>query len=49
MNFVSNKHNQWCKIKFLGVRNIVDALEIPFKELEIFMDWIPLFRHKYHN
>lgn len=49
MNFVSRHHNQWCKIKFLCVWGTVDAFELPFKELVFFVDWIPLFRHKYHN
>jgi len=47
--FVSRHHNQWCKIKFLGVWDTVDALGLPFKELDFFVDWIPFFRHKYHN
>jgi uncharacterized protein (DUF2235 family) len=48
-DFVSRHHNQWCKIKFLGVWDTVDALGLPFKKLDFFVDWIPLFRHKYHN
>ena len=48
-DFVSRHHNQWCKIKFLGVWDTVDALGVPFKKLDFFVDWIPLFRHKYHN
>ena len=48
-DFVSRHHNQWCKIKFLGVWDTVDALGLPFKELNFIVDWIPFFRHKYHN
>jgi len=48
-DFISRHHNQWCKIKFLGVWDTVDALGLPFKKLDFFVDWIPLFRHKYHN
>ena len=46
---LSRHHNQWCKIKFLGVWDTVAALGLPFKMLDFFADWIPLFRHKYHN
>ena len=49
MDFVSNHPNQHCQIKFLGVWDTVDALGLPFKELNFFVDWIPFFRHKYHN
>ena len=48
-DFVSRHHNQWCKIKFLGVWDTVAALGLPFKELDFIVDWIPSFRHKYHN
>ena len=48
-DFLSRHHNQWCKIKFLGVWDTVDALGLPFKELNFIVDWIPFFRHKYHN
>ena len=48
-DFVSKHHNQWCKIKFLGVWDTVAALGLPFKELNFIVDWIPSFRHKYHN
>jgi uncharacterized protein (DUF2235 family) len=48
-DFVKKHHNQWCKIKFLGVWDTVDALGLPFKGLDFFVDWIPSFSHKYHN
>ncbi len=48
-DFVNRHHNQWCKIKFLGVWDTVAALGLPFKKLDFFVDWIPSFRHKYHN
>ena len=48
--FVSRHHNQWCKVKFLGVWDTVDALGLPFfNKINFFIDWIPFFRHKYHN
>jgi uncharacterized protein (DUF2235 family) len=48
-DFVSRHHNQWFRIKFLGVWDTVDALGLPIKELDFFMDWFPSFRYKYHN
>ena len=48
-DFVSKHHNQWCRIQFIGVWDTVDALGLPFKNLDFFVDWIPFFRHEYHN
>ena len=48
-DFVSRHHNQWTKIKFLGVWDTVDALGLPLKKLNTFIDWMPMFRHKFHN
>ena len=49
-DFVSRHHNQWCKVKFLGVWDTVDALGVPlFNKLNFIIDWIPFFKHKYHN
>ena len=46
---VARNHNHWTKIKFLGVWDTVSALGVPNKTLDILVDWIPFFRHKYHN
>ncbi len=48
-DFLSRHHNQWCKILFVGVWDTVDALGVPLKNLDVLVDWIPFFRHKYHN
>jgi len=48
-DFVSRHHNQWTKIKFLGVWDTVSALGLPIKSLSTLVDWIPIFRHKFHN
>jgi uncharacterized protein (DUF2235 family) len=48
--FISRHHNQWCKVKFLGVWDTVDALGIPFfNKINFIIDWIPFFKHKFHN
>ena len=46
---VARHHNQWTKIKFLGVWDTVDALGLPIKSLSTLVDWFPFFRHKFHN
>lgn len=48
-DLVARNHNHWTKIKFLGVWDTVSALGFPIKKLDVFVDWVPLFRHKYHN
>ena len=47
--FLSRHHNQWTKIKFIGVWDTVDALGLPFKKLDMLVDWFPVFRHKFHD
>lgn len=47
--FVARHHNQWTKVKFLGVWDTVDALGLPLKKINTFIDWMPTFRHKFHN
>jgi uncharacterized protein (DUF2235 family) len=48
-DLVARNHNHWTKIKFLGVWDTVAALGVPIKSLDFLLDWIPIFRHKFHN
>jgi uncharacterized protein (DUF2235 family) len=48
-DFVSRHHTMWCRIKFLGVWDTVAALGIPLKPLDVLVDKIPLFRHKFQD
>jgi len=48
-DLVARHHNQWTKVKFLGVWDTVDALGLPIKSLSTLVDWFPFFRHKFHN
>jgi uncharacterized protein (DUF2235 family) len=48
-DFILRHHNQWTKIKFLGVWDTVSALGLPVKSLSTLVDWFPFFRHKFHN
>jgi uncharacterized protein (DUF2235 family) len=47
--FLLRHHNHWCKIKFLGVWDTVDALGFPIKKIDALFNWLPWFRHTYHN
>ena len=46
-DFVKRHHTMWCRIKFLGVWDTVAALGIPLKSLDVLVDKIPFFRHKF--
>ena len=46
---IRKHHTMWCRITFLGVWDTVAALGLPIKSLDIILDKIPLFRHKYHD
>ena len=47
--FTDRHHNQWCKIKFLGVWDTVLALGLPFRTLDTVVNWIPCWKHNFHN
>jgi uncharacterized protein (DUF2235 family) len=48
-DFISNHHTMWSKIKFLGVWDTVSALGLPVESLDIIINKIPGFRHRFHN
>jgi hypothetical protein len=39
----------WCRIKFLGVWDTVAALGIPLKSLDMLVNSVPFFRHKFQD
>jgi uncharacterized protein (DUF2235 family) len=47
--FVKRYHNMWCRVKFIGVWDTVEALGLPFKNLNSLLNKIPLFRHQFHS
>jgi len=47
--FVERHHNMWCPITFIGVWDTVAALGLPFNTVNIFVDKVPWFRHRFHN
>ncbi|MFQ5650123.1 MAG: DUF2235 domain-containing protein [bacterium] len=47
--FISKHHTMWCRIKFLGVWDTVAALGLPFKTIDVVLDKIPFFRHKFQD
>ncbi len=48
-DFVKQHHTMWCRIEFLGVWDTVAALGIPFKSLDVLVDKVPFFRHKFQD
>jgi len=48
-DFVNQHHVMWCNIEFMGVWDTVAALGIPIKFIDIIIDKISLFRHRFHN
>ncbi len=47
--FVKRHHKHWCRIKVLGVWDTVAALGLPFKSLDVIVNWFPMWRHKFHD
>jgi uncharacterized protein (DUF2235 family) len=47
--FIDRNHTMWCRIRFLGVWDTVAALGVPFKSIDIVLDKLPFFRHRFHN
>lgn len=48
-DFVGRHHTMWCKVKFLGVWDTVAALGVPIKAIDVLVDKIPAFKHRYHD
>jgi uncharacterized protein (DUF2235 family) len=47
--FVEQHHTMWCKIKFLGVWDTVAALGMPLPFIDFIIDWIPKYKHRFHD
>ncbi len=48
-DFVKRHHTMWCRIRFLGVWDTVAALGVPFKSLDVLIDKISFFRHRFQD
>ncbi len=48
-DFVLRNHTMWTSVRFLGVWDTVAALGLPFKPAATVLDWIPFFRHRFHD
>lgn len=48
-DFISRHHTMWTNIKFLGVWDTVSALGLPIESLDMVINKISLFRHRFHN
>lgn len=47
--FIATHHTTWTKIRFLGCYDTVAALGIPIKSISALFDYIPGFKHSFHN
>lgn len=47
--FHSKHHTMWCNVHFLGVWDTVAALGVPFKSMDVLLDRMPWFHHKFHD
>ncbi len=48
-DFAARHHAMWAKVRFLGVWDTVAALGVPFAWLDVLVDRVPFFRHRFHN
>ena len=47
--FVHEHPNQWASIEFLGVWDTVPALGVPGAVIDTFVNFIPSWKHRYHD
>jgi uncharacterized protein (DUF2235 family) len=47
--FVNRHHTMWAKVKFLGVWDTVAALGIPIKSVDLLVNAVPFWRHKFQD
>jgi len=47
--FIEKHHTMWTRVRFLGVWDTVAALGVPWKRLNVLLDGIPWFRHRFHD
>ncbi len=48
-DFIERHHTMWTRIRFLGVWDTVAALGLPGKFMDVVLDNLPRFQHKFHN
>ena len=46
---IAKHHTMWTKIRFLGVWDTVAALGLPIKGFDSVVNWVPFWKHKFHN
>ena len=48
-DFVDRHHTMWARIRFLGCYDTVAALGLPWKPLSVALNYVPAWRHRFHN
>ena len=47
--FVKRHHTMYTRIRFIGCYDTVAALGLPWAPASIALDWVPAFRHRFHD
>ncbi len=48
-DFAARHHTMWTAVRFLGVWDTVSALGVPFPAIDVVLDRLPFFRHRFHR
>ncbi len=48
-DFANRYHTMWTRVHFLGVWDTVAALGVPWTGLDVLIDRVPIFRHRFHR
>ena len=48
-DFAARCHTMWTTVRFLGVWDTVAALGVPWTALDVIVDRVPFFRHRFHR
>ena len=48
-DFAAAHHTMWTTVRFLGAWDTVAALGVPFRGLDLVLDRVPFFRHRFHR
>ena len=48
-DFVGQHHTMWTRIRFIGCYDTVSALGLPWTSVSALLDWVPPFRHLFHD
>ena len=47
--FIAEHHTMWTTVRFIGVWDTVAALGLPIRGLDSVVNWVPFWKHKFHD